>query len=169
MFCGILFFMSVLVIRHALSFANHSGSPAFRDPEAALMLRGQQHASYLGKVLTRDYDIDVSQTPVGVSEYLRSQETAHVAGFQRAQVYPRLNEISHNLNRTEWRAMIAEGRLPQDALDEAEARLALPFTEKVLFSHGLLIACMGMVLGMPPSKRIIPKFCEVRELPIKLA
>lgn len=159
--------MSILVVRHGLSYANQSGSPAFRSPEAPLTWLGREQARYVGRVLARDHGIEVSQTPVGVSEFHRAQETADMAGFQRGREYTSLNEISHNLSKSEWRAMIAAGRLPDNALEEAETRLETPFTEKVLFSHGLLIACMCVVLGVPQGKSLIPSFCEVRELPIE--
>jgi hypothetical protein len=159
--------MSTLVARHGLSFANKRDSLAFGSGEAPLMARGQLQARTLGATLQDVYGINVAETAVAVSELRRSQETAHEAGFKKIIVHAVLNEVMHNMNEPEWRAMIAEDRLPQAATDRAELILEDPPLEPIWITHGAIIAGLCVVQGIAQKGMLIPKFCEIRELPLE--
>lgn len=130
------------------------------------MQMGIGQARQMGTVLERDYGIDVSETPVAVSELRRSQETAFFAGFKRLVVYTSLNEIDHGLNLPDLRAMLDAGQLPAMANEGAAAILEDPPVEPVWITHGLVIAGLCAVTGIDQGSRLIPRFCEIRELPL---
>ncbi len=164
--------MSKLVFRHGLSQANNRenyGTPAYGNPDASLMDEGIIHAANAGRMLRLPpYAIDPTNTIVAVSKMRRTWETANFAGFHTLRPYESLNEIGHGLT-LEDKAQIKEAHiLPVVALRAAEEVLKNPPEEDIWFTHGLLIASMCRVLDIyqDVDTRLIPHFCEIRELPV---
>jgi phosphohistidine phosphatase SixA len=161
--------MSVLIIRHGLSEANNRnnlGTLAFASGEAPLMEHGREQARLLGKALAETFGIVPADKQVATSEMTRTQETALEAGFQHLSTYAILNEVSHGMELADLRAALDKKQLPAIAIEAAEAILETPPNEDIWFSHGLVIASLCQVLGVAQSERFIPKFCEIRELPL---
>ncbi|MDL2341963.1 MAG: histidine phosphatase family protein [Patescibacteria group bacterium] len=159
--------MSVLVIRHALSEANNRnniGTLAFASMEAALMELGVRQAEALGAKLTAEYSVDPATTTIAVSNLRRTQETAQKAGFKIVNRYAVLNEVSHGITLPHLRGLLDQNFLPVEALTAAEDILAAPPTEPIWITHGLVIAGLCNVLNIHQEKKLIPKFCEIREL-----
>ena len=161
--------MPILVIRHGLSEANNRnnlGTLAFASGQAPLMEHGREQARLLGKTLAESFGIIPDGKQVATSEMARTQETAREAGFQHLSTYAILNEVSHGMELTDLRAALDKRQLPPAAIEAAEAILETPPSEDVWFTHGLVIASLCQVLGAAQDERFIPRFCEVRELPI---
>ena len=160
--------MSVLAIRHGISMANDRNSLAFANGEAPLIDLGREQAKRLGSLLSGVHNVDLAETPVAVSELRRSQETAYEAGFETLIVHSSLNEVIHEMGRADFRKMIAAGRLPQIAIEGAQAILEDPPGEAIWITHGLVIAGLCQVLDVTHHRKLIPAFCEMRTLPIEL-
>ena len=161
--------MSVLVVRHGLSQANNReniGTLAFAAEQAPLMHQGHEQARAMGQLIIAHYGITPSTTDVATSTLLRTQQTATSAGFLHVTPYTALDEIHHHLPLNDLRAMLDAGKLPAVAITEAEETLTHPPAEAVWITHGLRIAALCAVLGVHQQTRLIPRFCEVRELPI---
>jgi len=162
--------MPILVIRHGLSEANNRdnvGTLAFAAKDAPLMDKGKEQARERAARLPSDYDINPQTTAVAVSDLLRTRETAEVMRFQSITPYESLNEVGHGMEGAALRAMLDAGQLPPAALHAAEAILRQPPSQGVWITHGLVIAGLSHVLGINHGfERLIPRFCEVRELPI---
>ena len=130
---------------------------------------GKEQARDRGMILSSEFGIDAANTPVATSELLRTQETAREMGFLAVRPYGLLNEVEHDMEGPALRTMLDDGELPAAALRTAEAILAQPPQEGVWVTHGLVIAGLSHVLGVSDQfERLIPRFCEVRELPIGL-
>jgi hypothetical protein len=162
--------MPVLVIRHGLSQANNReniGSPAFGHRDAELMDLGREQARNIPVDLLRHFGIVDTDCFVATSTLLRTIQTATEAGFAKQHQYSQLDEVEHKgLEGTELRAMLRDNQLPPVALTAAAVTLEKPPTEKVWFTHGLRIAGLCALLGVHRDERLIPRFCEIRELPI---
>ncbi|HET8884536.1 MAG TPA: histidine phosphatase family protein [Candidatus Saccharimonadales bacterium] len=161
--------MSILVIRHGLSEANNRdnyGTPAFGNPEAPLMPMGRKQAAALGKLLVKDFGVDLANEPVAVSTMRRTQETAIAAGFTGLHLYPELNEEKGNMTDAETRAALQTRQPPEATLAAARLLIEHPPVEKIWITHALLIATICQELGVYQNERFTPKFCEVRELPL---
>lgn len=158
--------MSILVVRHALSEANNQESLAFGTKTAHLMPAGVDRAKELGDELRNTFGIDTKTEPVAVSELLRTQQTAKVAGFRVRMIYSALNEVETGLEYPELREYLMAKRLPPKALEAAQRVLENPPLETIWVAHGLVIAGLTELLGVADGQRFIPKFCEIRELPI---
>jgi phosphoribosylformylglycinamidine (FGAM) synthase PurS component len=158
--------MSVLVVRHGLSEANDKNSAAFGLPDAELLPLGIEQARNAGGLLTDIYGIDTLGNTAAASDMLRSQQTARIAGFARVTNYAILNEV--DVPKTpELRAVLDRGEVIREAREAAEQVLANPPVENVWFSHGYLIAAMCELTGVDTNGlRFIPRFGEIRELPI---
>lgn len=158
---------SVLIIRHGLSEANNHenfGTPAFGNPDADLMPDGRLQAERLGRLLAADYGINQLLEPVAVSSMRRTRETAIAAGFRRLRIFPELNEEKGGLSDAEIALCLVERRPPQATTEAARLALENPPSERIWFSHGLLIATICQELGVYQDARFTPKFCEIREL-----
>lgn len=159
-----------LVVRHSLSEANNRdnyGKPAFGHADAPLMPEGRIIAQGMGIELESAYGIIPVTTAVAVSRMLRSQETATEAGFIDLNKYTALNEVDTRLPHPELRDAIDNRQHTAVALNRAELILRNPPKEKVWVTHGLVIAGLCEVLGLASQfENFIPKFCEIRELPI---
>lgn len=161
--------MSVLVARHGCSEANNRnnvGTLAFANEQAPLMDIGREQSRQMGLTLCRTFGVTPQKTAVATSLLARTQETASEAGFTDLYPYTVLNEDIHHLQLAELREMLDRGILPHSALETAEKVLQNPPQEKVWITHGLVIAGLCKVLDMYNDARLIPKFCEIRELPI---
>ncbi|UFS98265.1 phosphoglycerate mutase family protein [Nocardia huaxiensis] len=161
--------MAVLLVRHGLSEANNRhnlGTPAFGAADARLMEFGRQQAALMGQTLRQEHGIDCAAIEVAVSGMARTRETALAAGFVTMTEYPALNEVDQTSDRQTVRRMIDERRLSVTALAAAEAVLADPPRETIWITHGLLIAALCRLTGVPETDRFIPRFCEIRRLPL---
>lgn len=160
--------MSTYVLaRHALSGANdrnNIGSMAFASEQAPLIPLGIEQAQTMGGVIIAKYGIDITTEPVATSDMLRTQQTASEAGFQDITPYAALDEIRHGMDLQDLRGMLDEGELPPIAIKMAKETLANPPRERFWVAHGLRIAGICAVLGVHKEKRLIPKFCELREI-----
>lgn len=158
--------MSVLVVRHGLSEANDKNSAAFGQAHAELLPLGIEQARESGLVLVNDYGIDFTKHNAAASNMLRSQQTAYFAGFAAVKNYVILNEV--DVPKTpELRAVLDRGELISEARRAAVRVLENPPEETVWFSHGYLIAALCELTGADTTGlRFIPRFGEVRELPI---
>lgn len=130
------------------------------------MPAGHEQARAMGRLLLDHYGIDSSLTPVAVSRLARTRQTARSAGFVAITPYGQLNEVKHGMELAELRTMLDAGKLPEIALREAEATLKNPPQQSVWITHGLRIAALCAVLDVYQNERLIPRFCEIRELPI---
>jgi len=158
--------MKVAIVRHGISEANNRnnvGTMAFANPNAPLMGLGREQAKDLGveMVIARGFSSD---EPIAVSELVRVQETARLAGFYTTRAYPGLNEAVHGLPLDDLRTLLGKGELPPKAIVQAETLLNNPPEERIWISHGLVIAGLCQALGIYQDKRLIPAFCEIREL-----
>ncbi|MCA9338639.1 histidine phosphatase family protein [Candidatus Saccharibacteria bacterium] len=163
--------MSIYIVRHGLSEANNRnnfGTPAFGNKSAPLMLEGRMAAARLNPLFKHTYNIDPATTPAATSELVRTQETARRAGFTALNSYAALNEVERGLTLDDKRAVRERGVIPREALDAAKELLDNPPTENIWFTHGLLIAglCKHLGIYQDPKYRIIPHFCEIRQLPL---
>lgn len=163
--------MAVVVVRHAISQANNReniGTPAFGHRDAVLMDAGREQARAIPAELKSRYGIMANSMAVATSTLRRTIETATEAGFGNTTAYAVLDEVEHDgMTKAELRQMLDAGILPRAALQAAELTLASPPTERIWFSHGLRIAGLCALLGVYQDERLIPRFCEIRELPIE--
>lgn len=158
-----------LVVRHALSQANNReniGTPAFASADAPLMDVGIVMAKKLGETLRCVYAVNTSSVNAATSTMLRTRQTAMSAGFseERLRSYAVLDEAPQARELAELRAMLDVGMVPPEAIEAAYRVLERPPKEDVWFTHGLVIAGLCKVLGVYRNGRVVPKFCEVREL-----
>lgn len=162
--------MSKFVARHSLSEANNRenhGTLLFGHPDAELMPLGREMAQEMGQVFERVHGIIPVRTRVAVSKMLRSQETALEAGFTDLEEYEVLDEVDTKLPHPELKKSIADRQHSEVALTAAQRILDSPPEEEVWVTHGLVIASLCEVLGVADQfERFVPKFCEIRELPI---
>lgn len=159
--------MSILLVRHGLSEANNRdniGTLAFAAEAAPLMEVGRQQASEAGKILRIQYGVNLNETAVATSELLRTKETAQHIGFTVMNAYSLLDEVRHDVALPKLRTMLDEGVLPDSVLRAAEDTLSNPPEESIWVSHGLRIAGICALLGTYREERLIPRFCEIREI-----
>lgn len=159
--------MGVYAARHGVSGANDGGNPAFGRPEAELLDAGREQARQLGVELNNSYGFDVATIPVAVSRMVRTQQTAHEAGFKLIQQYAALDEVSHGLDLDGFNKMKQTRILPAHAMHAAEATLENPPSEGIWICHGLRLAAICQLLNIyQDEENLFQKFCEVRYLPI---
>lgn len=164
--------MPKLVIRHAISEANNRdniGTMAFGAKDAPLMeeLALPQMRKCAHELRTK-YKLNPAHVEAATSELLRTQQTAEGIGFKiRKPPYALLNEVEHGIEGSVLKQMLKDKQLPSAALAAARAILADPPSEKVLVTHGLVIAGLCHILEIQHEfEYFIPKFCEIRVLPI---
>lgn len=162
--------MNILVGRHALSEGNNRenlGTPLFGHPDAPLMELGRGQSQDMGRAFLEKYGIMPANTPVAVSNMLRSQETAQYAGFAQLVQYVQLNEVDTELDNTILHQWISEKRHTEIALKAARLILENPPKESVWITHGLVIASLCEILKVSDQfENFLPTFCEIRELQI---
>ena len=118
------------------------------------------------KFLIENYGIEPSDLPVATSEMRRTQQTALGAGFTKLRVYPLLNEVSYRNNFADLARKPNDEPLPGEILEAAQAVINDPPEEQVWFSHGLIIAGICQILRIYEDRRLVPRYCEIRELPV---
>jgi len=160
-------FMSVLIARHAFSEANNGESEAFGHADARLMPAGRLQAKGMGRYLTEAFGVDVAETAIATSALFRAPETAIEAGFRNITITPLLNEVVSGLTEDEYKAAKEAREVPQCVREAALRVLDSPPRENIWVAHGLLIAGLCDILQVAQDQRFIPRFCEVRELPIE--
>jgi hypothetical protein len=160
--------MSVLVVRHGLSAANDRSLAAFGKSDAPLLQLGIEQSKNAGRTLSESYGVDPDKDQAAASLMLRSQESAHYAGFTVVSNYAVLNEV--DVPKTPaLRAVIDRGIIISEAREAAKAVLTNPPAERIWFTHGYLIAALCDLTEVDTSGlRFIPRFGEIRELPISL-
>lgn len=127
---------------------------------------GREQAQGIPSVLLARYGIVAASQDVAVSTLRRTQETAQDAGFRSQTQYPLLDEIAQDaIQGIKFREMKEAGVLPDVAIWAAEQLLENPPVEGIWVTHGLLIAGLCKVLDVYQDERLIPRFCEIREIP----
>jgi len=151
-----------LLIRHGKTDADRLTRAAFGKSGAPLSDAGKAQATKLKEeLLSRSIDLD--QELVVVSQLLRTIETARLAGFTNIEVNPLLNEVNTD-NPQNTLNLVAQGLVPQEAIDAAKAIISNPPAAKIWVTHGLVIAAIQYVLGQVDPDHFVPNFCEVREI-----
>jgi len=130
------------------------------------MPAGREQAANLGELFVVAYGIELPEETVAVSMMRRSQETAIVAGFRKLHIYPELNEEKGGMTDRETREALTSRRPPEPTIRAALYLIENPLLENVWVTHALLIATMCQELGVYTNDRFVPKFGEVRELPL---
>lgn len=156
--------MKYLVIRHAKTDANRLTRAVFGKSGAPINDEGKQQAKKLHDELIK-LNIDPVTEPVVVSELLRTQQTAELAGFKKIEANPLLNEVNtadpkHTLE------LVAQGKLPEEAIVAARTILANPPKQRIWVTHGLVIAAILQLTGPVNAEELIPKHCEIAEIDI---
>ncbi len=166
-FFGSLFYcydirMKYLLIRHAKTDANRLTRIAFGKEGAPINSTGEQQSLKLGVRLAK-LGIDMTNEVVAVSELLRTRQTAESAGFKHLSVRSILNEVNTD-NPQRTLELVAQAKLPKQAVTVAKAIIANPPNEKLWVTHGLVIAAILVELKLSDPKNFIPDYCEIREV-----
>lgn len=156
--------MKYLVIRHAKTDANRLTRAVFGKSGAPINDEGKQQAEKLHDELIK-LNIDPVTEPVVVSELMRTQQTAELAGFKKIEVNPLLNEVN-TMDPKHTLELVAQGKLPEEAIVAAKAILANPPKQRIWVTHGLVMAGILQVLKMAGIKNLVPKHCEIVEIDI---
>lgn len=154
--------MKYLLIRHAKTDANRLTRVAFGKEGAPINVFGEQQAQELRKKLIK-IGIDTNKEVVAVSELLRTKQTAESAGFKHFSVNSVLNEVNTD-NPQRTLELVAQAKLPEQAIVAAKAIVAKPPKEKIWVTHGLVIAAIQVELGLSDPQNFIPDYCEIREV-----
>lgn len=155
--------MKYFVIRHGKTDANRLTRAAFGLVGAPLNAEGEQQAKDLHiRLMRMGIDLNI---PVAVSRMLRTRQTASLAGFDNLVENKILNEIN-TPNPKLTQELVAQKKLPPQAIDAARAIIENPPLEKVWVTHGLVIAALQEILGRAPIEDFIPSFCEIRLIEI---
>jgi broad specificity phosphatase PhoE len=157
------------VARHGFSAANNRdnfGTPAFGNPDAPLEELGREQARLMGYQLKNEFGINLRSTAVAVSSLRRSQETAQEAGFHKLRIYSQLDEIEHGLSYEELGEALQTASPPQTAFDAVDLMINDPPPEGVWVTHALRIATLCRVQNVYQDARFLPKFGEIRSIPV---
>ncbi len=154
--------MNYLVIRHAKTDANRLTRALFGKTGAPVNDEGKQQIEKLRlELLGLNINLDIE--PVAVSELMRTNQTAELAGFSNITINPLLNEVN-TADPKQTLELVAQGKLPEEAITAANALLANPPKQKIWVTHGLVMAGLLEVLGLADTKDRIPKHCEIVEI-----
>lgn len=166
---------AIYLVRHGASYANPKNGEAFDGDSrnAGLQPDGITHAHVAGDELTNEYGIS-KDTPVAASTMPRSGETALEAGFEDITYYAELDEVTlplymknretYLLHRERWEREGLDTHQDRYILNHALAALNRNISERVLFTHGLVILGICHTLGQHQDKSAIPRFGEVRKI-----
>jgi len=154
--------MQYFVIRHGMTDANRLTRAAYGKRGAPLNKQGIKQAEKL-RTLLKEKGIDIDAEPAAVSEFLRAEQTAEIAGIKKIVVYNVLNEIQSDPVKTQ--ELIKKGVVPGEAVNAAKKLLKNPPKEKVWVTHGLLIAALLNIIQETKGV-IVPDFCEITEINI---
>ncbi len=144
----------ILLIRHGQAEINklrdgNADSAAIGHTQSPLTPKGREQSRELSQLLAAGHGIVPREyaKPVAASEFLRSQQTAEIAGFKRVHIVPILNELDLPADLVSGRAAIkkhAEERWVPDT--EGRGRRFIDLVRSgdlgysIYFSHGLFIA-----------------------------
>lgn len=156
--------MRRFIIRHGFTGVKRDQRDAFGVEGPPLDELGQKQAKKLKQALIH-LGVDPSTESVAISEFLRTRQTAELAGFTNIQVRPVLNEVQTGLPGDELKAMLAEKHLPPAVLERAQAALDNPPKEAVWISHGLLIMGLCELFGIKNDPFEL-EFCSITEINI---
>jgi len=152
--------MERLLIRHGETDADTRDRSGPHDQP--LNERGRIQAVHIRPKLSLEDNIDITTTPVAVSELQRTRQTAQAAGAQIIRSYTILNPLIDLTleQRDEFRET---GILPQHVLDASQNILDNFPEERILVMHGLPITGICKILGIYQELRHpYPDFCEIR-------
>ena len=138
--------MKVLLIRHAKTDANRLTRALYGKKGAAVNDEGRWQAEKLHDELAT-LGVDLDKETVAVSELLRTQQTAQLVGFKNITVDPLLNEVNTS-DPKHTLALVAQGKLPEEAIIAAKAIIDNPPKQKIWITHGLFIAGILQVIGL---------------------
>lgn len=156
--------MKRYIARHGHTGVTRDQRLQFGKSGPPLDTKGQKQAKELQfKLLSMG--VDAQTTPVVVSEYLRTRQTAELAGFQVIGENSLINEIFTGIPNETLKGMVSKQKLPQIVLDKAQAILDNPPEQKVWITHGLVIMGLRQLLGIN-AEPFDPPHCEVIELEI---
>ncbi len=154
--------MKRFVIRHGHTGVTRDGRAAFGAAGPPLSKLGQKQAAELKQALLK-LGVNFDTEPVAVSEFLRTKQTAQLAGFQNLHVSPVLNEIFTGMPGAELKALLELRQLPPIVIQKARAILDNPPKERVWITHGLVIMGLREVLGVK-SDPFDPLHCSILEV-----
>lgn len=156
--------MKRYVIRHGETGVKRGERSQYGKTGPPIDAQGKKQSIELGKKLV-DLGVEISSEPVAVSEYLRTRQTAELAGFKSLHENPLLNEVFTGLTPGELKSLLERKQLPDVVLEKARAILDNPPVEKVWITHGLVIMGLRQLLGTQADPFDPPK-CEVFEMEI---
>lgn len=156
--------MKRLVIRHGHTGVTRDQRDAFGAEGPPLDELGQKQAVELRDALIK-LRVDPDTETVAVSEFLRTKQTAKLAGFQHIHASPLLNEIFTGMPGSELKAMIEFRQLPPIVLQKAQAILSNPPKENIWITHGLVIMGLREELGLKGDP-FDPLHCRILELDV---
>lgn len=155
--------MKYLLIRHAATDANRLTRALEGKHGAPLNEAGRNQAAKLQQVLVKQ-GVDLSQ-PVAVSDFIRTQETARLAGFTNLNVNKLIDEINtSDPKRTQ--EGVEQGKLPKEAIEAAQSILQNLPAERVWVTHGLVITALLMALDQSDHEHFIPAQASITEIEI---
>lgn len=156
--------MKQYVVRHASTGVTRDLRGKYGPAGPPLSDIGIQEAKRLQQALLKA-GIDSTMESVAVSDYLRTQQTAELAGFKTLHINAKLEEIYTGIPNPELKAMLAERKLPPIVLERAQAILDNPPKEKVWITHGLVIMGLFGFLGFTADE-FFPVHAKVYEFDI---
>lgn len=155
--------MTYYLIRHGKTDASDFDRAKYGAQGAPLNDIGILQAERLRNDLAK-HGIIPADTEVASSELLRAVQTAQQAGFVHINTNALLNEINTGDIQTTIKLLL-EGKVPNLALERAEAILNNPPKAKVWVTHGLVIAAVRYVLGMTEGA-LEPENCGIVKINI---
>ena len=150
------------LIRHGKTDANRMARAAYGKQGAPLNDEGNQQARALRKRLL-GYGFDLNTVPVAVSELLRAQQTAELAGLKNITVNSLLNEVN-TPDPQKTTEQLKQGIIAEEATQAAKSLLLNPPKATIWVTHGQLIAAVLQELKQNDPHKFMPDFCEIREI-----
>ncbi|HET6924215.1 MAG TPA: phosphoglycerate mutase family protein [Candidatus Saccharimonadales bacterium] len=153
--------MKYLIIRHAQTDSTRLNRHLDGPDGAPLNETGERAARALRDELTAA-GIEVQHVKVAISELVRTRQTAEAAGFvsENMRVDPLLNEVN-TPDPAATQRLVEQGKLPLEAFAAARAILDNPPEEPVWVTHGLVIAALRELLGLPGFIPPMASICEI--------
>lgn len=151
--------MRYYLIRHGKTDANRTTRAAYGKQGAPLNDEGRQQAGTLHETLLA-LGIDPRNEVAAVSELLRTQQTAELAGLKKTVTTSMLNEVN-TPDPQKTTDDLKRGILAEEAVVAAKNLLAHPPKERLWVTHGQLIAAILAELKQISPNKFIPDFCEV--------
>jgi len=169
--------MTVFVGRHgapafefAVEYYAHRTVPEPGSPDTLSAL-GEYAAAGMGKeLLGKGFFVPGEDMRVALSRHPLAEETAYLAGFpdNRWVQSALLDEVELDMGPAALGAMLAKNKLPQAVLRHAALITEHPPEPRFWITHGLVIAGLCKVLGVP-TRPLVPDYGEIRMLPLDRA